>query len=307
MKPTTIWIGIAMATAQFGAAAQVPSQAGKDYELGMTLGLCVAKCQVFHGFLPNSFPKSGEPVSIRVDQTWSGTSPAEAVLVPYETAPSNCSGDGGCPVASAWMNAKVSPTGPVVVVLGTEKGFGILPGVPVLLTSDDHEVEVIRQLTAEAPRLEGSLGLTSEAISSLSDTPEPALAGYIYARLKFWKAPTDTDRWADVLWQLIQSPSVPADRRDEIAAWAVSCYDNLSPAGRLTLVNHLREFEQGDDILTAVIGAAGLAEVASHDGSVELRISPTKLVKLRNAYPTLVSMGSIYSNHGALKAILGIK
>jgi len=179
--------------------------------------------------------------------------------------------------------------------------------MPVIVTSNEREMDIIRSLTEEGPPLEGSQELISEAVASLSLTPNPALAGYIYMYLKFPKTSVPTDHWADLFWQLIQNPSVPADRWDEIAVWLVSCYDNLSPAGRSTLVSRLRELGQQGDALAATIGVAGLAEIASRDASVEVRISPATLARLRSSYAALVSNGSIYSNLLPLKALLGVR
>jgi hypothetical protein len=308
MNPRTICVSLAIIAQSF-AAAQAPSQAAHDYDMGMAIGLCMsAKCQVFHGFLSTNAPQSGESVSVRVDQWWSGPhSATETISVPYEESPARCSGDGGCPVASAWMNVKASPNGPLVVVLGLEKGFGTLPGIPVFVTSDEREAEIIRLVTKEAARLDGSPELISEAVASLSRVPNPALAGYMYARLKFSKMSVEGDRWADLFWQLIENPSVPPDRWGEIAVWLVSCYDTLSSAGRTLLVSRLRDLGQQEDALPATIGVAGLAEIASHDASVEIGIPPATLVRLRSSYAALVSKGSIYSNLGPLKALLGVR
>jgi hypothetical protein len=204
------------------------------------------------------------------------------VEVPYEGFPDHNLGDGR--VAWVWEIVNTAPGTPVMVVYGLKKGLGVLPKMPVIVTSNKREMDIIRSLTEEGPPPEGSPELISETVASLSLTPNPALARYIYMYLKFPKTCIATDHWADLFLQLIQNPSVPGDRWDEIAVWLVSCRDNLSSAGRSTLVSRLRELGQQGDAITGPIGVAGLAEIASHDGSVEIGISPATPAKLRGSY-----------------------
>jgi hypothetical protein len=307
MRLLTTLIGLAVLGHPIGTAAQTASQSDSEYDLGVRAGFCIqAMCQVFHGVLTTAVPGSGAPVTVKIDKWLLGTpSASEIVEVPYEDFPDHNLGDGR--LASVWENVNTAPGTSVTVVYGLKKGLGVLPKMPVIVTSNEREMDIIRTLTEEGPRLEGSPELISEAVTSLSTTPNPALAGYIYMYLKFPKTSIPTDQWADLFWQLIQNPSVPADRWDEIAVWLVSCYDNLSSAGRSTLISRLRGLGQQGDALAATIGVAGLAEIASHDASVEVRISPATLAKLRSSYAALVSSGSIHSNLVPLKALLGVR
>jgi hypothetical protein len=307
MRLATTLIGLAALAESFAAAGPAASQADDDYALGTKFGLCIqAECQVFHGVLTTAAPRSGAPLTVRIEKWLLGPPPvSDTVQVPYEEFPDHNLGDGR--LAWVWKNVNTATGTPVTVVYGAKKGLGVLPQMPVVVTSDEREMEIIRSLAEEGPALEGSPELISEAIASLSRVPNPALAGYIYMYLKFPKASIETDRWADLFWKLIQNPSVPPARWDEIAVWLVSCYDNLSPAGRLVLVSRLRELGQQQDVLGATIGVAGLAEIASRDPSVEVRIPAATLLKLRTTYAALVSDGSIYSNLAPLKALLGVK
>jgi len=307
MKLLTTLIGLAVLGYPIGIAAQPPSEADSEYSLGVRVGFCIqAACQIFHGVLTTAVPRSGAPLTVKVDKWLLGPPAASGIAeVPYETPPDHNLGDGS--LSSVWENVNTTAGATVTVVYGMKKGLGVLPQMPLVVTSDEREMDIIRALAEEGPPLEQSPELVSEAVATLSRTTNPSLAGYIYMYLKFPKTAIETDHSADLFWKLIQSPSVPADRRDEIAVWLVSCYANLSPAGRSALVSHLRELAQQEDVLAATIGVAGLAEIASRDATVEVRISPATVVKLRGSYAALVGNGSIYSNLAPLKAILGVR
>jgi hypothetical protein len=290
------------------SAAPVESQAAGDYSLGVGVGYCVvAKCQVLRGFLLTDSPKSGEPVTIRVDRVFFGP-PMKLgnMTIPYEDLDHARGQDSGALLAQAWMKVRMLRNTPVTVALGLARGFGVRPGEPVVVTSDEREAEIIRSLAEEASRLEGSADLISADVASLSSGPNPALAGYLFVNLVFSNPSMQRDLRSSLLSQMLGDPSVPGERLQEIVGWLQSGYPSLSPTGRSALVRRLVELGQQSNVDAAAAGYYGLEQIAKWDDSVTTLVSPAALDGLRDAYRAMVSKGRIPRNP-QLETVLGIK
>lgn len=289
-------------------AGPVAGQAAGDYSLGAGVGYCVvAKCQVFQGLLLTDPPKSGEPVTVRVTRVLFGPPiTLENVRVPYEDFDHAHGGDGGGALAAAWMKVKMLGNTPVTVVLGLERGFAVLPGEPVVVTSDERDSETIRSVAEEASRLEDSPDLISTDVASLSRSPNPALAGYLFVSLVFSNPSMQRDLRSSLLSQVLVSPSVPDERLQEIVGWLQSGYPSLSPTGRSALVRRLVDLGQQSNAEAAKAAYYGLVQIAKWDDTVATLVSPAALGGLRSAYRTMVSKGRIPRNP-ELETALGIK
>jgi hypothetical protein len=92
------------------SAAPVVVQAAAEYGLGTNVGYCfVAKCQVFRGFLLTDSPKSGEPVTVRVDRVSFGPPiKFENITIPYEDLDHARTQDSLAQLAMSWMKAQAA-------------------------------------------------------------------------------------------------------------------------------------------------------------------------------------------------------
>ena len=77
----------------------------------------------------------------------------------------------------------------VTVVLPLESGYRVFPGIPVLVTAGQRDEETIRALLEDAERLRNSPSQIDEMAASLSYTPNPSLAGFLYAYVMYGKKP----------------------------------------------------------------------------------------------------------------------
>jgi hypothetical protein len=174
----------------------------------------------------------------------------------------------------------------------------------VVVTSNEREAEIIRSLAEEASRLEASPDLISTDVASLSSSPNPALAGYLFANFIFSKTMQRELRFS-LLSQMVGSPSVPAERWQEIVGW-LKAGQPLSAEARSKVARRLVELGQQSNVETATAAYDGLVKMASWDDSVTTLVSPSALEGLRKSYRTMVNRGRVPRNP-QLETVLGIK
>jgi hypothetical protein len=213
-----------------------PRESIEGYSLGRRVGEClVVKCQIFTGWLATETPKSGEPVMVRLDkQLYGDQIHAELVPVPYAN-PKAVLREARSP-NQAWENVVFGSNAPVAVVMAGERIRIIPQGDPVVVTSSQREVEIIRSLVAEAIRLQASPESISDSVASLSRASNPALAGFLHVHLLRVETVNTPEFGATLLGRMIGNPGVPSGTWEEIANYMVLDYTLLSPSGRAAMV-----------------------------------------------------------------------
>ena len=123
MRLLTTLIGFAVLGYPISAAAQAANQADNEYALGVRVGFCIqATCQVFHGVLTTAAPRSGTPITVKIDKWLLGpSSVSDTVDVPYEDSPDHNLGDGR--LARIWENVNTAMGTPVTAVYGVKQGL----------------------------------------------------------------------------------------------------------------------------------------------------------------------------------------
>jgi hypothetical protein len=300
-------IGFILILQQALAAAHLSKQDIEDYGLSATVGQClIVRCQVFRGFLGTGSPKSGESFEVKVQEWLYGEPVLETAWVPYEDFRGSANKDEIGGVASAWARVGFSKNAPVAVVFGLENGFGVHAGEPVLVTSNENESRIIRYVTGEALRLEHSIDLLPGAVASLSRKANPPLAAYLFTHLVFRVTATRPELAAELLGQMLGSPSVPARQSEMIARFMAMDYYRLPQAARETMVRRLTELGMEPEVDLARAAYAGLAQIASFDNTVTAFMPPGGLAGVSTTYISLVKKGSITRNR-MLETGLGIK
>jgi hypothetical protein len=296
-----IMIGIGLSDALAQAAPR--GRELEEYMLGKAVGFClVVRCQVFRGVVLTVSPEPNEPITVSVDEALFGMIDIPgAVKLPYHDDPRN--GDKGAYLAAAWARANVTRNSSVTVVLALEKGFGVFPGEPSIVTSDERDAVIIRSLADQARRLGESPELVSDRVASLSRDPSPALAGYLFTYLAFGKASYPRELWATLLSELVGS--LVADQ-GLAAGFLVAQYQSLQPPTQVIVIAHLTEFAQRPDLEVAKAAFHGLAEIASLDHSVPAMIPQAAMAGLEDAYRDRVKKGSMPRDH-SLEQGLGIR
>lgn len=288
------------------ANSQPPRTVEQDYRLGGAIGSClVVKCQVFSGYILSDSPKSGEAVLVQAQEVLQGGPLAsETVSLSWELRHTN--GEPfGAPL-DAWRNVRMSRGTPVMVLIALERGFGVTPGEPVLVTDTQREMEVIRGLVEKARAFESSPSAITAAVASLNHTPDPALAAYLYTFVLTSKAFTDQELHTQVLSQLVGCSSVPSDRWAELARWSILGYYALSPSAREAVVRRFTHLAQQTNVQAAAASFAGLAKIATIDDTMRTFLSPAALTGLANAYGDLQKTKKL-SRLPALEIALGLE
>jgi hypothetical protein len=196
------------------AAARQPTQAEHEYIIGSMVGECVrSKCQGFHGFIMEAPAGPHEPVIVQVQEWLYGSPAAATVAVPYhEDDDKNLAQKDGLSSDQIWAKIQVSRNTPITVMLAMERGLGVQPGRPFFLTSDAGETVIIRSLTQQTRQWDITPDLVSQAVASLSSSPNPSLAAYLVRYLEWstkFNTPAKPDLRTTLALQILASPSVP--------------------------------------------------------------------------------------------------
>jgi hypothetical protein len=297
-----ILIGVGL-NAALGTAAPL-SQELRDYELGSAAGRCLAvQCQIFRGTIVTEAPKSGEPIIIRVEEALFGISgPTNTVRVPHDATHY---GDAGSLFDMAWARATIKKDAQVTVVLGAGRGFGVLPGEPAVVTSNERDAGIIRFLVQETSRLRSSPDLISQEVASLSGNPNPALAAYLFAYLSLGKTEYPRELTATLYTRLLGHLRGATDEEFAASAFLPSLYKDLPPSGQAAIVVRLAELAQGTDSDLGGAAIHGLGRIVSRDPSAHIMLPPGSTSGLESAYRALVEKGSI-KRDAMLETELGI-
>jgi hypothetical protein len=294
---------VALACLPLQASAQIRrSQADLDYVVGQTVGEClIAKCSIFRGPLLTDSPKSGQMVTVGVNEWLFGPASETEAKVPYSSeisvkAPLESPGH-------AWDGVSLVRGVQLTVVLALERIRATKSGVPVLVTSDDRTSDLIRSLASDAVRLERDPGQVPEAVASLSQYPRPAMAGFLYDYLTEREVVKNPALCTRLLGQMIGSASVPSLGWNLYSAATVANFHRLSTGERAAAVERFAELAQQADARAAGAGLLGLALISAFDDSVRSMIPVTALSKVAASYRALVASGSFSPNESLEKAL----
>jgi hypothetical protein len=290
---TLILITIGLNSQWHLLAADLPGLNDRDFDLGESVGRCLAiKCQVFTGYLlTDGPPSSGESVVIRAGQWLLGTpQTVDSVALPYATARS--SGDVYDP-ALTWAKVEFARNVPVIVVLPEERGFGLQAATPVLVTSSEREINIVRSLAQETLLVERSPEVLEEAVESLRDKPNAATAGYLFAYLTLSHKNIKRGLSARLLLEMVGNPGVPATKWSGIALPAVGYSGSLSPEGRGAIVQQFVSLAKQLDTYSAKAGFTGLDLITRSGISLDTLMPRVMLNTLAEKYCALLATGVI--------------
>ena len=286
----------------WAANAAPPSEQVLKFGTGSLVGLCMSvKCEVFRGVIVTDALTPGEPVTVRVEEGLFGTQPTTRTVDlphPHEMRDSN--------LAAAWSTVKITRGLSVTAVVTLQNGLAGIAGNPVIVTSDERREEIIRSMTEEEVLLNRSPQLVSDAVASLSQDPNPALAGYLLSRLIYRTNASQPELVCGLLLQMLPNPSVPTEILESIASELSRLYFRVSDASRADVLRRFTDLGEQTDVPSAKAAYAGLAHIATYDESVKTRIPPATLIALANVYRAMVKNGSIPRNT-ALETGLGVK
>jgi hypothetical protein len=288
----------ACAFSSVDAAPKTPTQAEQDYVVGSLVSQCmVAKCQIFRGFILTDFPHPGTPEVVRVQEWLYGTSAKETVEVPYEDdSAGHSTKDGIYRLADTWRRVSAAQNTSVTVVQKLDNLLG-RAGEPTLITSDDRQVRLIRSLIEGEHYFKGSPDAIKQAVESLAQTPNPALAGFLDLYITFHLNPSSPDLAAQLRFEMIGSDSLPRVVFFSIAGALSGNYSGLSKSGKATLVQNLNRLvnrfaasqnPKPIDASAALAGAYALQGIVKFDHEVASITDPSVRVALAKAYVGLV-------------------
>lgn len=269
--------------------AQGKSDGMDNYRLGNDVGECVVmKCQVFRGHLVTDSPKSGQLVTIKVDEVFFGLAAGQDVVrIPYSKenwvkAPSESPG-------YAWRKVTLAGSENLTIVQALDRLRAVEAGAPVFVTEEEGEVAIIRRLTEQAHQLEKSPDAISTAVSSIYD---PATAGFLDAQVRHL-ALKDPELAAVLFQQMIGNPNVPAPAWNQIANYMILDYYRLSESGKGSVVTRFTELAQEPDLRTGALGFTGLARLATSNRDIPTLIPSAVQARLAQSYRALVAKGSM--------------
>jgi hypothetical protein len=206
---------------------------------------------------------------------------------------------------AVWGSIDYEENAEIAVLLPLEKIAHFKPGIPIGVTSDEHAVEIIRHLVAQVARVEAPGGVP-DAVDSLSKSPDPPLAGYLYTHLTWVENRDKPDIESTLLGKMIGSPSVPPSAWNAVTQDSVFNYFRTSQIVRLELIKLWLDLAQVTDTRIAV-PAFNALEVATHfDPSPQTMVGSADLAELAAAYRTLVRNGSLQRS-ATLEAGFGIQ
>ena len=296
MKPTALFLICLPALSAPRTAAS--DQALSDFGLGSGIGLCLStKCDVFSGPILTDSPKSGEPIFVSVEDAlvgiWDNT---KIVAVPFET-PRN--GDGN-EIGSAWRGAETSKNSPVTVVIARESVWPFRPGLPVIVTSSQHDVEIIRSLTAKAQELRSSPERIWSIVASLHGNSNPSLTGFALGFIRGAVAnrgPYSRAQVASLHLDLLRSVRTLDPRIISSVFGALfpirltTFYPDSTAATQIEMVQTLVEYAQSKDPYVARDALSELSVIADTDKSFQTVIPPSSISGLQKAYRESVDKG----------------
>jgi hypothetical protein len=263
-----------------------------EYSAGVRIGQCiVVGCVIFRGFIVTEFPKSGEPLIVKVEELLFGAvNSAGPVPVPYEILFDRESKYAGYEVGAAWAHVQPQLNRSVIVVMGTERGFGVFPGMPVVVSSDEREMAITRNITRQASSLIASPNLLRSVASSAIDPP---MAGFLFEYIAFSPAVKSRDERAELLCQLLPNPNVPPDRRDELSNLVVTYYQNSTGEGRTLVIAGLSRLLENSDGSIAAAAFRGIAKIVKEDHRTLLQSPPGLTALMDASYRRLLKEGKI--------------
>jgi len=304
-----LWTILAIAAPATGAQVvdnsirtAAETQQLREYILGQTVARClVAKCSVFTGYLLTDSPQSSGPVAVQVQERLfaSGASIPDIARVAYADPLQSFKGR-AAQIAQAWDGITLHRNALVTVVSTQEDGM------PVLVSSTQHDVEIIRSLAWEAMRLQRSPEAIRDAVASLSHDRNPAMAALLVTHLEKIDTIDHPDDSAMLLSQLMGSESVPADAWEDIVDHMVLDYDRLTAESRASVVGRLVDLGRSTDSRFASPGIRGLSKIGGSDSSIWTLVPPDALSRIVQNYRNLVGTGAMPRNH-SLESALGIQ
>jgi hypothetical protein len=297
-----ILIAIVAVAAQAALAASPPSQSALDFMLGELIGKClIVRCQVFRGSVLTDAPKSGEAITLRVEEPLFGVEPGTSTLeIPYQPEVSIYSLRAGHGVP--WAGVTVSHNSEFTVVLAgsgprvPNSYMGFRPNSVVFVAAGGRSEAIVRLLAMEAEKIEDSPAGIVDAVASLAGEPRPALSGYLTVYLDIRETAVDPDLECVLLSRMVGSPSLPNESLGFVLAPLVANYFRLAVSTRSEVVQRLASFGQGAGGEPAAALFNALGRIAEFDHSVAGMIGPLALDALTENYRALIKRGKIPAN-----------
>jgi hypothetical protein len=296
-----ILIGLGLSQAQTAKKLRKPAtpssiQDERDYGVGSALGVCmVVECKVFAGTIISDSPKPGElAVTVGIEERLFGVpSETKMIVVRYLSTPA---GSGLDPqeeeLRGEALDAKLVRGEHLTVVLPLGRGYRAFPGIPVLVTANQRDEETIRSLLKDAEHLRCSPDQTDQMAASLSYTPNPSLAGLLYAYLM-----QGTKRYTNEQMFAISMPLLPHLIGSDADLWATffvpGGYPALSSSNRAALVQRLAELAPSTDPHLARGAVSGLMMIGDHEPAAIRMIPPSSLASVESKYQELVKNGKL--------------
>jgi hypothetical protein len=191
----------------------------------------------------------------------------------------------------AWSRAVLEINIPVTVVVALGEGIGVIPGHPFLVTSNEQDIDALGKAVSEIKRLKQNPERIVDDVASLSTFRNGAMAGYLFAFLKF--SEPSLARKAELLPKILASTSVPASQLYEVALTTAMCFDDASAAGQALMVRQFAEMALSDAPLRAKAGLHGLSHLVMNDRPVLTLLPPDTQAKLAWAYFEQVRRGNV--------------
>jgi hypothetical protein len=294
-----ILMGIGLSQAQTAKQPRKPVASSsirdeRDYGVGSSLGAClVVECQVFDGTIISDSPKPVElAVTVSIEERLFG--------VPAETKTIDVRNDHWLHEES--LDAKLVRGEHITVVLPLERGFRVFPGIPVLVTANQRDGVTIRALLEDAQRLRNSPNQIDAMAASLSYTPNPSLAGFLYSYTMHRKKPYPAEQ---VL--ALSMPLLPHLKGSDADDWAVlfvpGGYPALSASSKSALVQRLAELAENTDLRLARGAVRGLIMIGDYEPAAIKMIPPASLASVESKYQVLVKNGKLPRNPSFEKEI----
>jgi hypothetical protein len=285
-------------------SARDQAQERADYSLGSVVGECLLhKCQIFTGWLETDSPKSGDPVTIRVQQPLFGPLiQANTIEVPYSSeivVKAPYTGP-----AWAWRGVPLVKSRLLAFVLTLEQRGGHDAGEPLFISSESKATDTIAALIKEDQWLRSSPDSIADDVASLSSKKDPAAAGLLFTRLADRDLLFRPDFGAPLMLQLLGNQSVPSDVWRMIKGEVVVSYYGLSDDRKAAIVSGFRRLIQSPDPHAALAAFEGLWDISQFDSSA--RVSEGDLIRLRGTYLDLLKDKSEYRQQ-QVEAKLGIQ
>jgi hypothetical protein len=263
------------------AQLQSPNIKERDYALGVALAKCFpAKCKLVDGTLLTNDPKRTATVEILIQPGPATGGRTETLEILYSSPGLPATIDQS--LSAVWKDVSFLRGSVVTAVVAKEQVGDWRPGEAVVVTTNERTARAVHSLFLEEAQLSG-VGGVERAVNSLTNEPNPALAGFLFEYLTRREIAKNPDLGIVLLARLVRNNSVPAAAWSRIFLFLALDYHMVSTNQKLGLDRELARFARDPDPNLAACAIQAIAQISSGDEAFGLAFPGARSKVLRFA------------------------